>query len=67
MIRGNITVNYITSDNINHTMQIDTEPENLPYNIAALTSQMIKNSDANFNIVIEDLIDEFNYETNNNN
>lgn len=65
MIKGNITVSYTTNEGINHSLQIEGESNNVPYNIAALTSQMIRDSDANFNIVIEDLIDEFNYETNN--
>lgn len=67
MIKGNITVSYKTFDDINHIMQINVESENVPYSIAALTSQMIKDSNANFNIVIENLIEEFGYETNNNN
>ena len=36
MIRENIVVSYETSDGINHTMQIDAESNNAPYNIAEL-------------------------------
>lgn len=59
MIRGDITVSYETCDGIHHTMQVEASSDNAPYNIAALTIQMIKDSDANSSIVIEDLTEEF--------
>lgn len=39
----------------------DTRSENLPYNLAEVFAELIRQSDANEEIVIEQLINEFGY------
>ena len=59
----NLTINF-ESDGIAHTLSVPTRDENLPYNLATAFAEIIKQSDANSEIVIDNLKDEFAYETN---
>lgn len=46
-------------DGITHTLNVPTRDENLPYNLATAFAEIIKQSDANADIVINDLKDTF--------
>lgn len=59
----NLTINF-ESNGITHTLSIPTRDENLPYNLATAFTEIIKQSDANSEMVIDNLKDEFAYETN---
>ena len=59
----NLTINF-ESDGIAHTLSVPTRDENLPYNLATAFAEIIKQSDANSEIVIDNLKDEFAYGTN---
>ena len=53
----NLTINF-ERDGIAHTLNVPTRDENLPYNLATAFAEVIKKSDANADIVINDLKDE---------
>ena len=50
---------------ITHTLSVPdntiSNPDNLPYHIAEIVKQLIHFSDANPDIIIKDLIDEYGY------
>ena len=53
-------------NNIQYTLSTsDSEPEDIPYDIAEIVTQLIKLSDANPDIIIDSLIDDFGYEKEN--
>ena len=53
-------------NNIQYTLSTsDGEPENIPYDIAEIVTQLIKLSDVNPDIIIDSLIDDFGYEKEN--
>lgn len=54
----NLTISF-ESDGITHTLNVPTRDENLPYNLATTFIEVIKQSDANADIVINNLKDEF--------
>lgn len=54
----NLKVTYQTED-INVSLSPSDVCENIPYDLAAIFCRVIKDSDANSDIVIEQLIDEF--------
>lgn len=58
-----VSFNY---NNIQYTLSTsDDEPENIPYDIAEIVTQLIKLSGANSDIIIDSLIDDFGYEKEN--
>lgn len=59
----NLTISF-ESNGITHTLDVPTRDENLPYNLATAFTEIIKQSDANSEMVIDNLKDEFAYETN---
>ena len=59
----NLTINFESND-ITHTLSVPTRDENLPYNLATAFAEIIKQSDANSEMVIDNLKDEFAYKTN---
>ena len=59
----NLTINF-ECNGITHTLDVPTRDENLPYNLAIAFTEIIKQSDANSEIVIDNLKDEFAYGTN---
>ena len=59
----NLTINF-ESNGITHTLSVPTRDENLPYNLATAFTEIIKQSDANSEMVIDNLKDEFAYGTN---
>lgn len=59
----NLTINF-ECNGITHTLSVPTRDENLPYNLATAFAEVIKQSDANSEIVIDNLKDEFAYGTN---
>lgn len=59
----NLTITF-ESNGITHTLSIPTRDENLPYNLATAFTEIIKQSDANSEMVIDNLKDEFAYKTN---
>lgn len=59
----NLTITF-ESNGIIHTLSVPTRDENLPYNLATAFTEIIKQSDANSEMVIDNLKDEFAYETN---
>jgi hypothetical protein len=59
----NLTITF-ESNGIAHTLNVPTRDENLPYNLATAFTEIIKQSDANDEIVIDNLKDEFAYGTN---
>ena len=56
----NLTINY-NIENTNVSLSTETTDENLPYNLADIFIRVLKDSDANTDIVIESMIDEFGY------
>ena len=54
----NLTINF-ESNGITHTLDVPTRDENLPYNLATAFIEVINQSEANANIVVNDLKDEF--------
>lgn len=54
----NLKVTYQTED-INISLSPSDVYENIPYDLATIFSRIIKDSDANSDIVIEQLIEEF--------
>lgn len=54
----NLKVTYQTED-INISLSPSDTYENIPYDLATIFSRIIKDSDANSDIVIEQLIEEF--------
>lgn len=59
----NLTINF-ECNGITHTLSVPTSDENLPYNLATAFAEIIKQSDANSEMVIDNLKDEFAYGTN---
>ena len=59
----NLTITF-ESNGITHTLDVPTKDENLLYNLATAFTEIIKQSDANSEMVIDNLKDEFAYETN---
>ena len=54
----NLTINF-ESNGITHTLNVPTRDENLLYNVATAFTEIIKQSDANSEVVIDNLKDEF--------
>lgn len=54
----NLTITF-ESNGITHTLNVPTRDENLPYNLATAFAEIIKQSDANSEMVIDNLKDEF--------
>ena len=59
----NLTITF-ESNGITHTLSVPTKDENLLYNLATAFTEIIKQSDANSEMVIDNLKDEFAYGTN---
>ena len=59
----NLTITF-ESNGITHTLSVPARDENLPYNLATAFTEIIKQSDANSEMVIDNLKDEFAYGTN---
>lgn len=62
----NLKISYVDSDRINISLtlslydySLENYPENLPYDLANIFSRIIKDSDANPDIVIEELQEKF--------
>ena len=56
----NLTINF-ECNGIAHTLSIPTRDENLPYNLATAFAEIIKQSDANDEFVLDNLGEEFSY------
>lgn len=56
----NLTITF-ESNGITHTLDVPTRDENLPYNLATAFTEIIKQSDANSEMVIDQLADEVSY------
>ena len=56
----NLTISF-GCDGITHTLSIPTRDENLPYNLATAFTEIIKQSDANDEMVLDNLGEEFSY------
>lgn len=56
----NLTINFERED-IAHTLCVPTRDENLPYNLATAFAEIIKQSDANDEMVMDNLENEFSY------
>lgn len=54
----NLTISFERED-ILHTLSIPTRDENLPYNLATAFTEIIKQSDANSEMVISNLTNKF--------
>ena len=54
----NLTITF-ESNGITHTLDFPTKDENLPYNLVTAFIEVINQSEANANIVVNDLKDEF--------
>lgn len=52
---------HYTKNNIHHTIEVDVsyDNDNLPYDLAEVFRQIIEDSDANPNIVLNELKDAF--------
>lgn len=55
-----LKVSYSCS-NVRVELSVDTRDENLPYNLAEIITRLVKDSNANSDIVIDELIDELGY------
>lgn len=56
----NLTISF-EHNGITHTLDVPTRDENLPYNLATAFTEIIKQSDANSEMVIDNLVIEFDY------
>ena len=56
----NLTITF-ECNGITHTLNVPTRDENLPYNLATAFAEIIKQSDANSEMVIDNLDSEFDY------
>lgn len=56
----NLAINY-NIENTNVSLSTCTTDENLPYNLADIFIRVLKDSDANTDMVIESMIVEFGY------
>lgn len=56
----NLRISY-DSGSVNKTLTTDLSDVNCPYNLAEIFSEVIKDSNANEDIIIENLINEFGY------
>lgn len=56
----NLTISFEHED-IVHTLSVPTRDENLPYNLATAFAEIIKQSDANDEMVLDNLGEEFSY------
>lgn len=56
----NLTISF-ESNGITHTLNVPTRDENLPYNLATAFAEIIKQSDANDEMVMDNLENEFSY------
>lgn len=54
----NINFNH---EGLNYTLNIPTEDDNLPFNIAEAVKEVIEHSNANPDIIIEELVDQYGY------
>lgn len=54
----NLTITF-ACDGITHTLSVPCRDENLPYNLATAFAEVIRKSDANDEMVIENLMEEF--------
>ncbi len=58
-------ITYLTitfeKNGINHSIQIPRVDDSIPYNLAEVFDELIKQTNANEEIVIEQLINEFGY------
>ena len=54
----NLTITF-ECNGIAHTLSVPTRDENLPYNLATAFTEIIKQSDANNEMVIDNLKDSF--------
>lgn len=52
---------YYRKGNTQFHLNTPTDDDNIPYNLAEVFTKIIEDSDANPNIVIEELIDNFRY------
>lgn len=59
----NLTITF-ESDGITHTLDVPTKDENLPYNLATAFTEIIKQSDANIEMVNSGLTNKIPYERN---
>ena len=59
----NLTINF-EYNGIAHTLCVPTRDENLPYNLATAFTEIIKQSDANSEMVIDNLMSELPHERN---
>ena len=59
----NLTISF-ESNGIIHTIDVPTRDENLPYNLATAFAEIIKQSDANIEMVISNLMSKLPHESN---
>ena len=59
----NLTINF-ECDGISHTLNVPTKDKNLPYNLATAFAEIIKQSDANIEMVISNLMNKLPHERN---
>ena len=59
----NLTITF-ESNGITHTLSVPTRDENLPYNLATAFTEIIKQSDANIEMVISNLMSKLPHESN---
>lgn len=59
---NNLSINY-ECEGLQYFIKVPSEDENLPYNLAEAFEEVIKKSNANADMVIEQLIDSFGYVT----
>ena len=59
----NLTITF-ESNGITHTLDVPTSDENLPYNMATAFTEIIKQSDANIEMVISNLMSKLPHESN---
>lgn len=57
-----LSINF-ESEGLQHFIKVPTDSENLPYNLAEAFKEVIEKSNANSDIVIEQLISSFDYVT----
>ncbi len=59
---GNIKISY-TKNDVSIVLSIDADDDNLPYNLVELFSRVIRDTDANREIILEQIKAEFQYDS----
>lgn len=59
-----LNINF-NCEGLNYTINVPSEDDNLPFNLAEAVKEVIEHSNANPDIIIEELVDQYGYNIDN--